>query len=1092
MANLFIGMGGSGVKTMMALQDQLKSYDPVASVNSRFLMIDTDEGQINAFDNHEKLNLGDANVYQYYTQAVGSKVNKTDDQIRFMEWFDTKALATITNGPLSLGASANRPQGRAAAAIKQIPFREKITKILSELLSMKESGPIDEDVKVYTCCSVAGGTGSSIYLDLMYLLQEVYTGINTTRGELQLWSVLYMPEIFKILQKGGDKVRGDYQTNVFAFWSEINAISKDYYQNVTHNSETGAEETTNDYNKNVFKPFSVFVSPSDFRWKIFKNAILIDYMTSNDKTFQAPEMYENTANLIRYLSDNQIGKQLRSDWDNSTNRLASFSAQAPWIDSFSIAGFRALEGPNQYLKKYFKAKIFSDVFNGLINIDEQDKDTIKQKENVVAFLNAEFFPSIDCNNDINVDCTSVPNDNNLSVILQNHITEITANNLRKITQAASDKEALKEAGNTIFKEFNQTQENLINDFNVKSQGANTKIIDLFHLIFSKKAEKIIQKNGVAYLKEFISILDNDCFTKYYGINKSALDVLGSSDSGIGCANVGLEQLIKTIADEISVASTMRIIGKNEDWFSSQLNKLSRAIDLYFKYQLSEFIIKFRMSIYKDLSLGDEGITDIILKRTFDLHNELQKKFSDHDKTFKYSLPAEFTALKERVTHTVIPNVSSFVKDSTWLNDTSVNKFQEFYEDSSLGFSHKRNSQNEKIPVRAIKDGESLMTIETVLEKLYPTETLTLLSDSIKFKNNVAIAIQITSFENELNKYLDAVFFEREALQILLGNKIKNWCDKYPNEFEDVKQQFRKNTPLFYKSKQVAETEQKYIWLSNNKDLCDDLNGTAIAKNDFIEKKEDIVVFVLCQQGISLDSYMQFDNYSESYFSKKKSNLSLFYPHIHKGFYENDDLLEYFKKIRTIKDGEGAREGNREALKTQTKDFTPFIQFLFFSEFYKELSTKSDEDIKTYITGSSFDNKESLKLIKHSMSENNITFTYSCFKQNYILGRSKFNLDEIVTPEQIPTFNFIDYLWAPDKKLNPNFYNAIETIKLNIDSLSKRKKESTTGSLNSFDGIIKTAVKNTNAFFEDNKSLEKAEKQKCLDMSKTVISDLKLN
>ena len=1092
MANLFIGMGGSGVKTMMALQDQLKSYDPVASVNSRFLMIDTDEGQINAFDNHEKLNLGDANVYQYYTQAVGSKVNKTDDQIRFMEWFDTKALATITNGPLSLGASANRPQGRAAAAIKQIPFREKITKILSELLSMKESGPIDEDVKVYTCCSVAGGTGSSIYLDLMYLLQEVYTGINTTRGELQLWSVLYMPEIFKILQKGGEKVRGDYQTNVFAFWSEINAISKDYYQNVTHNSETGAEETTNDYNKNVFKPFSVFVSPSDFRWKIFKNAILIDYMTSNDKTFQAPEMYENTANLIRYLSDNQIGKQLRSDWDNSTNRLASFSAQAPWIDSFSIAGFRALEGPNQYLKKYFKAKIFSDVFNGLINIDEQDKDTIKQKENVVAFLNAEFFPSIDCNNDINVDCTSVPNDNNLSVILQNHITEITANNLRKITQAASDKEALKEAGNTIFKEFNKTQENLINDFNVKSQGANTKIIDLFHLIFSKKAEKIIQKNGVAYLKEFISILDNDCFTKYYGINKSALDVLGSSDSGIGCANIGLEQLIKTIADEISVASTMRIIGKNEDWFSSQLNKLSRAIDLYFKYQLSEFIIKFRMSIYKDLSLGDEGITDIILKRTFDLHNELQKKFSDHDKTFKYSLPAEFTALKVRVTHTVIPNVSSFVKDSTWLNDTSVNKFQEFYEDSSLGFSHKRNSQNEKIPVRAIKDGESLMTIETVLEKLYPTETLTLLSDSIKFKNNVAIAIQITSFENELNKYLDAVFFEREALQILLGNKIKNWCDKYPNEFEDVKQQFRKNTPLFYKSKQVAETEQKYIWLSNNKDLCDDLNGTAIAKNDFIEKKEDIVVFVLCQQGISLDSYMQFDNYSESYFSKKKSNLSLFYPHIHKGFYENDDLLEYFKKIRTIKDGEGAREGNREALKTQTKDFTPFIQFLFFSEFYKELSTKSDEDIKTYITGSSFDNKESLKLIKHSMSENNITFTYSCFKQNYILGRSKFNLDEIVTPEQIPTFNFIDYLWAPDKKLNPNFYNAIETIKLNIDSLSKRKKESTTGSLNSFDGIIKTAVKNTNAFFEDNKSLEKAEKQKCLDMSKTVISDLKLN
>jgi hypothetical protein len=1093
MANLFIGMGGSGVKTMTALQDQLKANDPIALKNSRFLMIDTDEEQIKLFDNHEKLNLGDANVYQYYTQAVDVKVNKTDADKRFLEWFDTKALATMTNGPLSLGASANRPQGRGAAAIKQIPFREKINRILAELLSMADAGSVDEEVKVYTCCSVAGGTGSSIYLDLMYLLQDVYSGINTTRGELQLWSVLYMPEVFKILQKGGEKVKDDYQTNVFAFWSEINAISKDYYQNVSHQAN-GAEEASISYNENVFKPFSVFVSDRDFRWKIFKNAILIDYMTSNDKTFKALEMYKNTANLIRYLSDNQIGGQLRSDWDNSTNRLASFSKDHKWIDSFSIAGFRALEGPNQYLKKYFKAKIFSDVFNGLINIDDQDKDTLKQKSDVVAFLNAEFFPSIDCNNDINVDCTSVPNDKNLSVILQNHITEITANNLRKITQAASDKEALKAAGNSIFTDFKQTQENLINDFILKSQGENKKIIDLFHLIFSKKAEKIIQKNGVAYLKEFISILDNDCFTKYYGINKSALDELGSSDSGLGCANVGLEQLIKTIADEISVASTIRIIGKNEDWFSSQLNKLSRAIDLYLTYQRSEFIIKFRMSIYKDLSLGDEGITDIILKRTFDLHNELQKKFSDHDKTFKYSLPAEFTALKERVTHTVIPNISLFVKDATWVNDTSINKFQEFYEDSSLGFSHKRNSQNEKIPVRA-KDGESPWTLETVLEKLYPSETFTLLSDSIKFKNNTAIAIQIEKFENELNKYLDADFFNREALQILLGKDIKSWCDKYPDEFKSIQEQFRKNTPLFYKSKQVAETDQKYIWLSNNKDLCDALNGTPIGSNDYIKKEEDIVVFVLCQQGISLDSYMQFDDYSKAYFAKKTSNASLFYPHIHKDFYKNDELLDYFKKYKLISKGEANRGKSIQDLKNQTKNFTPFIQLLFFSNFYEELSSKSDAIIKNYITGSSFDNKESLKLIKFSTSENKITFTYSCINQNYISGRSKFNLDEITTPEQIPTFNFIDYLWNADKNFAELFYNVETSINLNKESLTKRKSESASkggAELETFESLIKNALKNTNAFFETNTFLEQDEIKKCLDMTKIVIKDLKLN
>ena len=341
MANLFIGIGGSGVKTMTALKEQLKSYDAAASDNSRFLMIDTDQNELDKFDNHEKLDLGDVNVYQYYSQAVGSKVNKTDDQIRFMEWFDTKALATISNGPFFPTTPPNRPKGRAAAAIKQIPFREKITSILSELLSMKEEGPIDEEVKVYTCCSVAGGTGSSVYLDLMYLLQDVYAGINTTGGELQLWSFLYMPEIFKIFQYRSEKVTDDFQTNVFAFWSEINAISKDYYQKVM--KPFSEFEPSRDFNQNVFKPFSVFVSDRDFRWKIFKNAVLIDCTSSNNKIFKAKEMYENTANLIRYLLDNQIGNHLRSDWDNSTNRLASFSKDEKWIDSFSIVGFREFD-----------------------------------------------------------------------------------------------------------------------------------------------------------------------------------------------------------------------------------------------------------------------------------------------------------------------------------------------------------------------------------------------------------------------------------------------------------------------------------------------------------------------------------------------------------------------------------------------------------------------------------------------------------------------------------------------------------------------------------------------------------------------------
>ena len=240
---------------------------------------------------------------------------------------------------------------------------------------------------------------------LMLMLQNAVKEMASPAGEIQLWSILYMPEVYRQILTGGEEVKGDYKTNVFAFWKEIDAILKDYYKNVKFDAD-GVEEVTNEYDKNVFKDYSVFVPKKDFRWKIFKNAFLIDYMTSNDKTFKMDEMYSNTANLLKYLSDDKIGKKLRSEWDNTTNRLSMYSADDAWINSFSIAGFRALEGPNKYLKQYFKARIKKDVFNALVNIDELDKERSNQHKDVINFLNTDFFPFIDISNDINVDCIS--------------------------------------------------------------------------------------------------------------------------------------------------------------------------------------------------------------------------------------------------------------------------------------------------------------------------------------------------------------------------------------------------------------------------------------------------------------------------------------------------------------------------------------------------------------------------------------------------------------------------------------------------------------------------------------------------------------
>jgi hypothetical protein len=1095
MANLFIGMGGSGVKTIANLKDQLKSSDPELFKKTRFLLIDTDEKELLNFEKHEKIDLGESNVWQYFSQLQNQE-KKAEHEIRFLEWFDRKAISTMINGPLKLGASANRPQGRGAAAMKQIPFKDAINKILTEVNSIandnNKKNP-EESVKVYTCCSVAGGTGSSIYLDLMLMLQNEFQEINTTGGEIQLWSILYMPEIYRQMQTGGEEVKGDYKTNVFAFWKEIDAILKDYYKNVSFSND-GIEDKSNKYDQNVFKPYSVFVPKGDFRWKIFKNSILIDYMTSNDKTLKADEMYSNTANLLKYLSDDKIGATLRSGWDNSTNRLSAYSVSnnEAWINSFSIAGFRALEGPNKYLKQYFKARIKKDVFNALVNIDELDKERSNQHKDVINFLNTEFFPFIDISNDINIDCTSKSNDESITIKLQNEITEFTGLISRKISQGGDDKEILKTSGNDILKLFTQKQENLISEFKTATEGESKKIIELFNSVFIKKAEDIIQKNGVGYLREFISILDNDCITKYWGINKNRLDELSTLESGLGCKNIGLEELIRKIAGEISEAKTIKFIGKDADWFVSELNKLSKAIEIFFNYQLTEFLIKFRMGVYKDLSVGDEGITDIMLNKTIELLKELDKRYCVLDKEYTRELPQTFTELDARVTHIVIPKVSNFVKDVAWVTDNS-NKFKEFYEDSTIGISHRRNSQNEKVAIRA-KNSEAKMTIEQIIELLYPAEIKTLLSDSIKTKDSKAVAIQLSKFETLLDNYIEEEFFSREDLKILLDSSLTDWCDKYPEDFKNCQIQFSKNTPVFFKSKTVAATTEQNLWLSNNRSLCDRLNGTPV--NEFIEtsKGEDIAVFVKCQQGISFDDYGQFEYYKLAYDEKKKNNLDSFFPHIHKDFYKEDDLLSFFTRQKNIKIGAETRQTDIDKQNKLTTDFEPFIRSVFLSQFYKELTTQTDEMLKKYLTGTNFTDKDKIKLIKYSEGAKSISFVFNGFKDNWIEKRKQFNIDIVIPIQQIPDVDFKDYLWETKKSFSSLFDTNLESIELNITSLKARKNDFAIKGGDeriAFSNLIMKAKENTDLFFTSNAELNDEEKAQCVQMTNTVINNLKL-
>jgi len=123
MANLFIALGGAGIKTVREIRNKQRQGD-------YFLFIDTDEVDLQGFSDREVVDLSSVNVMSYLQNESGSNPvrKKVDD------WLDVNALATMTNCPLRNGTSANRPKGRLAFVCVADHIQHRISELLSSIL----------------------------------------------------------------------------------------------------------------------------------------------------------------------------------------------------------------------------------------------------------------------------------------------------------------------------------------------------------------------------------------------------------------------------------------------------------------------------------------------------------------------------------------------------------------------------------------------------------------------------------------------------------------------------------------------------------------------------------------------------------------------------------------------------------------------------------------------------------------------------------------------------------------------------------------------------------------------------------------------
>ena len=355
MNSLFIGLGGVGCRTLKQMIEQ----QDVQVANDKYLFIDTDE-----------FNLAGAELMCIDTKGAELQFLFPPEHVpvlhlgkespnkmlssfsNALDWYDAPAK----NDDLTEGTKGVRQYARLAFKYHMEDIRRTLIPLLREVHSHKG--------RVYVVTSAFGGTGSGIYLDLLYLIDKTraYLGESWERFDVRL--------IMAVNSTLSWDFNADVtlQLNQFAALDELNAVCK-----VVDSSPSNFEKYYID---------SDSLSPNA-EFRPFKICYLFDgpYMSWLDEVI--PQMVDALSNLEIVASNGaDVGLEnvVCNNWRNSLVDNHDF------IKVFCSVGCYSIEKPGYLFKEYFEHRLLFDVFHKGLLGSSSSVDKVKVETLAMDFL----------------------------------------------------------------------------------------------------------------------------------------------------------------------------------------------------------------------------------------------------------------------------------------------------------------------------------------------------------------------------------------------------------------------------------------------------------------------------------------------------------------------------------------------------------------------------------------------------------------------------------------------------------------------------------------------------------------------------------
>ena len=944
--HIFIGIGGQGVKTVAQIKAKVyekrfpeatasKSRLQAMNDSYRFLFIDTDQRDIDNANKENResfehgkvpfispqtdlINLGRANPQAIYYEArkdQSSLINK-----RIIEACSPELSNKIPDQPLSFGAGAFRIKSRIAFAHSLADFQSKLQSAISSLNDVKTVGGEDCIIYYWLVSSSLGGTGSGIFNDVLYHINQLHHQI-VGNGDPQLVYTLYMPKVFIDCNSTEEK----YSLNAFGVFSELEAFKKMSYED-KQKTVMHRLAFNNDYN----------LVDASKRYCPFYYVIPIDIQTDKGTSLGSPStMCRNTAEMLFHLHNGQAGATFRSDIDNYMNDIMEQNHEEFLVPM----GYVSLQKPLEQFAKYMRARFRRDVLRSWLLCSDKKLAQVKKEE--VEPLYKQLFMELDANAGDSIAHSFIAN----------------AEKLRKKLDAVDlDKEKMDEdlELGSISSDLAKVENNF------KAESSDDKRNYYKKLLVGgiwKQAEALIRERGLAYAYNAIIEVRKLMYKEYMAEEQDETMSLNARETAL---NKKKNEELSELSDNAATITWLEKVKKSN---KIQVQEYITTLTEYVKDFVDLQIAKWSHDIKKDFCTDEKN--DELSKLARHISGMITKAEEMNRDAVRYykKLATEFGEAAMDVTTVYLPMLKNICDGNGW---KSGNFFSKMYTKIISAEEDTEETPVRKELMKFINQNIYLTADEGDIDSKYKVhlevketegdddkETQKVV-DTRFFANPVLVDKGNVSAEKIINDFL---IYATIALERKLHNDKdiqENWDNRKISTFfsdltNEEKDEVRRslNPALFfsYNSNRIDVTkkEEHVIFVAGSEDLAAEMLGyqKGNTKHRFEKSGSENTALVLKSKfGLSLKDYRIYDSikmvYDKATFREKYHFHHDFAQYLDKLTLENlpYEVLPQHRSFVKMLVLQAMREELSPLFFTDKYDPEAYIDTMYFSDYDK--------------------------------------------------------------------------------------------------------------------------------------------------------------